>query len=117
VDFESLASTVFSFDAAIQWVALEEAGHEPRWARRTTACTPELVDPLLLMLAEGREDLYGEEAGRVPHRLLFVVLAYADFVQIVARFGADTRVSVAVAPGADAYVLGTRVAGLLDRCR
>src|SRR5208337_3741327 len=91
-NFGLLAQEVFSLDTAIQWVALEEAGREPRWVWRdretgrlhggTTKINAELVDPLLLMLAEGHDDLYSPEAITNPHRLLFVVLAYEDLVQI-----------------------------------
>jgi hypothetical protein len=124
--FGLLAQEVFSLDAAIEWVALEEAGREPRWAWRdsengilysgTTTNDAELVDPLLLMLAEGHDNLHGQGADTYLHRLLFVVLAYADLVQIVARFGLDAHVSVAVERRADAYTLGTRLADLLHRC-
>src|SRR2546430_81403 len=90
--FAMFAQEVFELDTAIQWFALEKAGREPCCARRDTetgrvfaaATTTELVDPFVLMLAEGRDGL---EEGRNHHRLLFVVLAYADLVQIVARFG------------------------------
>jgi hypothetical protein len=82
-----------------------------------TATTPdtELVDPLVLMLAEGRDGLYGQEERRNPHRLLFVVLAYADLVQIVARFGRSDHVGVAVNRYADVYTLGRKLTELLDR--
>jgi hypothetical protein len=123
--FGLLAQKIFSLDAAIEWVALEEAGREPRWAWRDpetgrlcagmTTDNAELVDPLLLMLAEGRDDLYGDETSANPHHLLFVVLAYADLVRIVAWFGPEAHISVAFAPGTDAYALGTRLIKLLDR--
>jgi hypothetical protein len=107
-------------------VALEEAGCAPRWAWRdpesgklcvgeTTSNNDELVDPLLLMLAEGRDDLYGDSMNANERHLLFVVLAYADMAQIVARFGRDAHVSVATDEHVDAYRLGTRLAKLLDR--
>lgn len=121
----SLAQDVFALDSAIQWVALEEAGREPRWAWReaetgrlysgTTARNAELVDPLLLMLADGRDSLCSNAAITKPHRLLFVVLAYADMVQIVARFGPEAHVSVAAERRAEAYTLGTRITALLQR--
>ena len=79
--FAMFAQEVFELDTAIQWFALEKAGREPCCARRDTetgrvfvaATTPdtELVDPLVLMLAEGRDGL---EECRNHHRLLFVVL-------------------------------------------
>src|ERR1700687_5460575 len=90
--FALLAEEVFALDTAIQWFALEKAGREPCCARRDAATgrvlaapvTPdtELVDPLVLTLAEGRGSLYGQEEGRNPRGLRFVVLAYADFVEI-----------------------------------
>ena len=82
----------------------------------TTANSAQLVDPLLLMIAESSDDLYGGETAANPHRLLFVVLAYGDFVQIVVRLGRDAHVSVAVSPGINAYVLGRKLTTLLDRC-
>lgn len=123
--FGLLALEVFSLDAAIQWVALEEAGREPRWAWRdpetgslcagTTTCDAERGDPLLLMLAEGRDDFCGHHAITNPRHLLFVVLAYTDLVQIVARFGPHAHVSVATGRNIDANTLGTRLANLLHR--
>jgi hypothetical protein len=118
--FAMLAQEVFELDTAIQWFALEKAGREPCCARRdtetgrvfATATTTELVDPLVLMLAEGRDGL---EEGRNHHRLLFVVLAYADLVQIVARFGRYDHVGVAVDRHADVYTLGGKLTELLDR--
>lgn len=112
-------------DPAITWVALEEAGREPRWAWRDletgrlcegmATASAELVDPLLLMLAEGRDDLRCNEEGDNPHHLLFVVLAYADLTVIVARFGLEAHVTVGVAPCKNAYMLGVKLVGFLDR--
>jgi len=126
ITFGALAQQVLSLDAAIDWVALEEAGREPSWAWRdphtgsmragTTANSAQLVDPLLLMIAESSDDIYGDETAANPHRLLFVVLAYPDFVQIVARLGRDAHLSVAVSPGINAYVLGRKLTTLLNRC-
>jgi hypothetical protein len=124
--FALLAKEVFALDRAIQWFALEKAGREPWCARRdagavtifAAAATPdntEHVDPLVLMLADGRDGLYGQKASRNPHRLLFVVLAYADFVEIVARFGPYDYVAVTVDRHADVYTLGRRLTELLDR--
>jgi hypothetical protein len=123
--FGRLAELVLSLDAAIEWVALEQAGHEPRWAWRdpesgtvyagAAAANLNVVDPLLLMLAEGDCDRSGGDANARPYRLLFVVLAYAEMVQIVARFGADAHLSVAVSPQVDAYALGSRLTSLLER--
>jgi hypothetical protein len=69
----------------------------------------------VLMLAEGRDGLHGEEESRSPHRLRFVVLAYADVVEIVARFGRYDHAGVAVNRHADVYMLGRKLVELLDR--
>ena len=123
--FALLAEEVFALDTAIQWFALERAGREPRCARRdaetgrvfeaATTSGTELVDPLLLLLAEGRASLYGQEECRNPRGLLFVVLAYTGFVEIVARFGRDDHAGVAVDRYTDVYNLGTKLTELLDR--
>lgn len=122
--FASLAQEVFALDTAIQWFALEKVGRGSCCARRDAetgtvfaATTPdtELVDPLVLMLAEGRDGLYGHEESTNPHRLLFVVLAYADVVEIVARFGRSGHAGVAVNRHADVYALGRKLTQLLDR--
>jgi hypothetical protein len=123
--FAALAREVFDLDSAIQWFALEKAGREPCCARRdadtgrvfAAATTPdtELVDPLVLMLAEGRDGLSGQEERRSPRHLLFVVVAYADFLEIVARFGRYDYAGVAVSRHADVYTLGRKLTELLDR--
>jgi len=123
--FAVLAQEVLALDTAIHWFALENAGREPCCARRDAATgrvfaaptTPdtELVDPLVLMLAEGRDGLHGQEKNRNPHRLRFVVLAYADVVEIVARFGRYDHAGVAVNRHADVYMLGRKLVELLDR--
>jgi len=123
--FALLAQEVFALDTAIQWFALENAGRGSCCARRdaetgkvfAAATTPdtELVDPLVLMLAEGRDGLYGQGESRKPHRLRFVVLAYADLVEIVARFGRFGHAGVAVNRPADVYTLGRKLDELLDR--
>jgi len=41
--------------------------------------------------------------------------AYADLVQIVARFGPEAHISVAIAAGTDACASGTRLIKLSDR--
>jgi len=120
-----LSQQVFSLHPGVEWVVLEEAGCEPRWAWRdsdtgklclgTTRNNAQLIDPLLFMLAEPSDDVSEEEAVTNSHRLLFVVLAYADMVQIVARMGADAHISVAVSPAIDAHSLGTKLTSLLDR--
>ena len=123
--FALLAQEVFALDTAIQWFALQKAGREPCCAQRdaetggvfAAATTPdtELVDPLVLMIAEGRDGLYGQEKRRSPHRLLFAVLAYEDFIEIVARFGRYDYAGVAVNRHADVYTLGTKLTDLLER--
>jgi len=82
----------------------------------TTANSAQLVDPLLLMIAESSDDLYCGETAANPHRQFFVVLAYADFVQIVAVLERYAHISVAVSPCINAYVLGRKLTTLLDRC-
>jgi hypothetical protein len=124
-DFALLAQEVFALDTAIQWFALEKLGRGSCCARRdketgtvlAAAITPdaELVDPLVLMLAEGRDGLYGQEKSRNPHRLRFVALAYADVIEIVARFGRYGHAGVAVNRHADVYTLGRKLTELLDR--
>jgi len=81
----------------------------------TTLDNTELVDPLVPMLAEVRDGLYGQEESGNPHPVLFVVLAYADFVEIVARFGRYDYVAITVDRHADVYTLGRRLTELLDR--
>ena len=122
VPFGALAQEVFLLDAGIEWIALEEACCEPRWAWRvdnvcvdTTMNEVRLIDPLLFILAEGGYDLRRKERIANPHRLLFVVFAYADKVQIVAPLGAYAHVSVTVSNGIDACVLGEKLSNLLDR--
>lgn len=123
--FASLAQEVFALDRAIQWFALEMAGRKPCCARRDAAtdrvfvapATPdtELVDPLVLILAEGRDGLYRQGESGNARGLLFVVLAYADLVEIVARFGRYDHAGVAVNRHADVYTLGRKLTELLDR--
>ena len=122
--FRILAQQVFGLEPGIEWVVLERAGCEPRWSWRdpesgelclaTTGNNAQLIDPLLFMLAERCDDVSEEEAISNPHRLLFVVLAYPDIVQIVARMGADAHVSVAISSAVDAHCLGTKLTSLLD---
>jgi hypothetical protein len=123
--FALLAQEVFALDTAIQWFALEKAGRESRCALRdaetgavfSAVIMPDtgLVDPLVLMLAEGHDGLHGQEESGNPHRLLFVVLVYEDLVEIVARFGRYDHVGVAVNRYADVYTLGRKLTELLDR--
>ncbi len=100
------------------------SGCQPRWAWRDsdtgklclgpTTNNAQLIDPLLFMLAESSDAVAGEDTISHPHRLLFVVLAYADIVQIVARMGANAHISVAVSSAIDAHCLGTKLTSLLD---
>ena len=115
--FASLAREVFALDTAIQWFALQKAGREPCCARRDAETGPdaEPVDPFVLMLAEGHDGSYGEEDRRNPRGLLFVVLAYTDFVEIVARFGRYDCAGVAVNRDADVCTLGRKLNELLER--
>jgi hypothetical protein len=119
-----LAREVFSWDAEIRWIALEDPGGRPQleWRDPDTrsaaaAATPEelTIDPLLLMLAENRRDRDESCHSQDPSRLRFVVLAYGDRTQVVMRFGRYGYVNVGVGLGADAYRLGTRLSGLLDQ--
>src|SRR5690242_15765408 len=62
--FASVAREIFSMDAAIRWIALEDAGGRPQFgwrdpeARPATAREqPFTVDPLILMLAENQHDM------------------------------------------------------------
>ncbi len=103
----------FALDAAFRWIALEQAGRQPRVG--TTANYAQLVDPLLLMLAEEDENPCGQQERASSHWLVFVVLAYTDSVQIIARFGLDAHITVGVDPDADAHTLGARMINLLDR--
>jgi hypothetical protein len=123
--FDLLVQEVFALDTAIQWFALENVGRGSYSARRdaetgtvlAAATTPdtELVDPLVLMLAEDRDGLHGQEKSKNHHRLRFVVLAYADVIEIVARFGRYGHAGVAVDRHADVYTLGRKLTELLDR--
>jgi hypothetical protein len=122
--FALLVEQVFSLDPGIRWIALEEAAREPIWAWRnpetgfihggTTSQPSELVDPLLFMIAEGHEDLSSQKAD-LNNRLLFVVLAYEELVQVVARCGQGAHITVAADRRTDAYLLGTKLSDLLHR--
>ena len=122
--FGILARQVLALDRAVEWVTLEEPGREPRWAWRdqetgtirggTTTKSAQVVDPLLLLVAGGCDEPDAAPTTTNPHRLLFVVVAYADSVQIVARLGADAYVSVAVSPSVDAHALGRRLISVLE---
>lgn len=122
--FRTLAQQVLSLDGAIEWVALEEAGRGPRWAWRepntgelcagTTSFGYEVVDPLLFLAADHPSALSGEARVDNPHRVRFIVLAYTNTMQIVARLDANAHVVVALSPGIDPYLLGRKLVSLLD---
>lgn len=122
--FSTLARQIFSMDAAIEWVAMEVAGRGPHWAWRepssgklcsgTTSFAYEVVDPLLLVLAEPPSSPGGEAAIDNPHRVQFIVLAYSNTMQIVARLDPNAHVVVALSPGIDPYLLGRKLVNLLD---
>ena len=122
--FSMLAQQVLSLDTGIEWVALEEAGCGPHWAWRepntgklcsgTTTFNYEVVDPLLLLLADHPSHLNAEGAIDNPHRVRFIVLAYTNTMQIVARLNPGAHVVVALVPGIDPYLLGRKLVNLLD---
>ena len=127
VNFALLAGEVLSLNPAIRWVALEEAGRDPRWAWHDEATGElytgaayedvQLVDPLLFLVAEGPASLGGGRENSGPHRLLFITLAYDDVVQVVARSGWDAYLSVALPPGAEGNAIGNALIALLQRHR
>lgn len=122
--FGALVQQVFSLDVAIEWVAVEAAGREPRWAWRdpefgiayvsSSTVSPQIVDPLLLTLAEDPENAYGEDGRPHPLHLVFVVLAYSEMAQLVLRLGADAHMTVTVSARADTHVLGRKLVKLLS---
>ena len=59
--------------------------------------------------------MHCEENSKNHYRLWFVVLAYADVIEIVARFGRYGHAGVAVDRHADVYTLGRKLTELLDR--
>jgi hypothetical protein len=119
--FRRIVKEVLALDRRIRWVAFEEAGQPPRWVSRnpadsrlsvgTSGCGDELLDPLILVLAEEREEIYGHGSTRRPLR--FLMLVYNDLVQIAARCGPDSHVSVGMDPATDAYALAEKLAGLV----
>jgi len=122
--FGVLAREVFSWDAAIRWIALDDHGRQRlKWrdpdtevaAAATTPRHPLAVDPLLLMLAESRHDIYNSGDRADPQHLRFVVLAYGDRAQIVAKFGQYGQLNIGIGLGGNPYEVGTRLAGLLER--
>jgi hypothetical protein len=121
--FEALARSVLSVDAGIEWIALEQAGSAPLWGWRdpstggvrTGVASADIAaaDPLLLLVAEGG-DAPGLGPAR-PHALRFVLLSYTDMTQIVARWGADAYIILAVGTAVDAHGLGKKLMPLLER--
>ena len=120
IAFGTLVQHVLSLDSSIEWVALEEAGREPRCAwrdaksgamRAGSTGNTHVADPLLFWLVEGGGDLADEQ-----HPVRFIVLAYDDVVQIVARLRPSAHMTVAASPGIDPYALGTKLTSLLDDC-
>lgn len=118
--FKRIVKDVLVLDRRIRWVAFEEAGQPPRWVSRnpvdgrlsvgTGGCGDELLDPLVLVLAEGREEIYGH--GSTSRPLRFLILVYKDLVQIATRCGPDSHISVGMDPGADASGLAEKLASL-----
>lgn len=118
--FRRIVRDVLSLDRAIRWVAFEQAGQPPRWVSRdpengkfrvgTGSCNDEMLDPLILILAEGRHEIYGQGSSLRPVR--FVLVAYDDLVHIGVRCGPDSHISVGVDPSADAYGLAAKVADI-----
>lgn len=122
--FGALVREVFSWDAAIRWIALDDRGRQQlEWrdpnaevaAAATTPGHPLTVDPLLLMLAESRHDIYDSGDRANPQHLRFVVLAYRDHAQIVTKFGRYGQLNIGIGLAGNPYQVGTRLAGLLDR--
>jgi hypothetical protein len=122
--FGVLAREVFSWDAAIRWIAVDEPGRysllhlrEPDTEVAAKATTPGdvlRVDPLLLMLAENRDHIDRGSDSADPQYLRFVVLAYRDRAQIVTTFGRYGQLNIGIGSAGNAYQVGDRLAGLLD---
>ncbi len=116
--FRHIVRDVLSLDRAVRWVAFEQAGQPPRWVSRdpesgkflvgTGSCNDELLDPLILILAEGRHEIYEQRSSLRPVR--FVLVAYDDLVQIAVRCGPDSHISIGVDPSADVYRLAAKLA-------
>jgi len=122
--FSRIVRDVLAIDRAIRWVAFEEAGHEPRWVSRdlesgklwvgTGSRGDGLLDPLILVLAERRDELYGH--GSVVRSLRFVILAYDGLIQVAAPCGPDAHISVGIDPAANVYALAEKLASLAAGC-
>ena len=119
--FGALAREVFSWDAAIRWIALDNAERQPllEWrdpetASATTSAQPLTVDPLLFMLAGSLEDIYQRGDSADPYHLRFVVLAYRDRSQVVMRFGRYGQINIGIGLSGDSYQVGLRLTRLLE---
>lgn len=101
--FERLAREILSLDPGIRWVAMEQAGQEPRWAwldpdsgrLHVGSTNGGPGDKQMIMPDQAGYNLGGSQANATVHRLLFVVLAYAEVMEIVARLGPDSHISIA----------------------
>lgn len=123
--FAILARRIFSLNPTIQLVVLNEVGSDECWAWRNpvtgevcshaAANTADAVDPLAFILSEDANGVAAQQSID-PYRLLFVVLAYDDILQILVRLGGTANLSVAVPPGTDAYALGRQIVRLIDSC-
>lgn len=114
------ARDLFALDRRIRWVAFEEPGRPSRWVSRdpvggtlwikTGSRGNELLDPMILVLAEEREADSGH--GNISHPLRFLILAYDDLVQVAARCGVVSFISAGIDPAADACALANELASL-----
>ena len=121
--FDAVAREIFSWDAAILWIALDEPGRQLQLEWRNcdidstgTGITPAhlTIDPLLFMLAANSPDIYHRSDRVDPQHLRFVVLAYAGYSQIVAKLGRYGQLNIGMGLAGDAYEVGSRLARLLD---
>jgi hypothetical protein len=74
----------------------------------------QLIDPLLPLLVDCAGNGCGVSTDDDPHQVLFIVLAYGDMAQVVARIRPDAHLIVALPPGIDPYAVGRKVVSLLD---
>ena len=126
ISFGRLARHVLSLDSAIQWVALEQGGHPPRKAWRdsetgdlcvgSAAAEVRVADPSLFMFAEGADGMRTPGITGNPHRVIFIIVAFADIAQIIARLWPGAYVTVAVSSTVNPYALGKQLMRLLDGC-
>lgn len=118
--FWQVVEAILSLDRAIRWVAWEETGQPPRWVwrdpgkgnlqRGTGSWNDELLDPLIPVLAERRNDIYGMETDSPQVR--FIIIAYRNLVQVAVPCGPHSHLTFGVEPGADACRLATTAAGM-----